>query len=147
MCLESSWIKFPSLSLFITLMCFSVAQFLLVFFLTLTPHFFLPLYYYSSCYWSGLDRHFSFLPFPKLSAHSFGRWAIFPRYCWQEAESCVKLPCRPPLSLVLPASNNASSVFHHPCLPALLFIFKTCLWLWCVFSGKFGLGSTSLTYL
>lgn len=39
--LESSWIKFPSLSLFITLTCFSVAQFLLVlFFLHPTPPYF-----------------------------------------------------------------------------------------------------------
>lgn len=85
--------------------------------------------------------------FTRLNANSFGHWAIFPRYCWQEAESCVKRPCRAPLSLLLPASNNAGSVFYHPCLPALLFIFKTCLWLWCFFSGKFGLGSTSLTHL
>lgn len=38
-------------------------------------------------------------------------------------ESCVKLP----LLLFLLASNNASSVFPGPHLPALIFIFQTCL--------------------
>lgn len=38
-------------------------------------------------------------------------------------ESCVKLP----LLLLLLASNNASSVFPGPRLPALIFIFQICL--------------------
>lgn len=56
MCLEISWIKLPSLSLFYTsdlLFCCPVSP--CIFFLTLTAHLFSPLYYYSSCYWSGQD--------------------------------------------------------------------------------------------
>lgn len=96
-------------------------------FLPPPPHLFLPLYSYSLCYQTGRDRHFWFPPCSRLDA----LWAALLRYCWQEAESRVKLPCKSPLVLLLPASNNAGSIFHHLRLPALILIPKTCLWLLC----------------
>lgn len=63
----------------------------------------------------------------KAQLSFFCSWSNIPQILLAgssvSVESCVKLP----LLLLLLASNNASSVFSGPRLPALIFIFQTCL--------------------
>lgn len=145
---ESSWIKFPSLSLFITLTCFSVAQFLLVLFFSHPP----PPPYLShsiiiprvirvaetdtSNFFLARDSMLFLLVFEQYSPDIVGRRLSPVWNCHAEP----LLFCSYQL-LTMPVPSSIAFACQ------LWYLFSKHAFDSSVFSGKFGLGSTSLSYL